>query len=481
MIFWSAFILLVLLATRLWGLDALSDRLSPHLSEELGRAVMVGAVISITLLLDGIIRHYYWHRYLQRRRNRETPALIQDILTIALFLLGLSIGLWWEEGFSLTGFFTASGAAAIVLGIALQAVIQDLFSGIAINLDGSYSLGDWLTVYSDQMDGPVYGRVTHISWRSTFLTLDDGRRLMVPNHIVTANPVMNHSRPNDAKRLSVEVSIDSRMPAERVTDMLLGEAFKAVRRPGLARTPEPSVLLSRLTQEALYYEVRFYAYPDQIEPANAKSIVIQVLQDVILQNRMPVPVTQVELTQPPDLELLLGESEVRGALAHATLFEDVLNEEQAKELARLSRSLEVARGTDLMREGESAASMFIILEGAARVSVLGQNKDPREVAVLAAGDVVGEMSLMTGAPRNATVTALTRLRVLEITKEPIETLLKKSPQLLQRFSHVLAKREQERAQIAQRTIQLATVENDFLARMKSFFVSVLWSDSEKSS
>ena len=180
-----------------------------------------------------------------------------------------------------------------------------------------------------------------------------------------------------------------------------------------------------------------------------------------------------------DLELLLGESEVRGALAHASLFANVLNEEQTKDLARRSRRVEVPRGADLMQQNEVAASMFIILEGAARVTVLGQNNDPREVAVLAAGDHVGEMSLMTGAPRNATVTALTRMRVLEITKDPIEALLKKSPEMLQRFSHVLAKREQERAQIAQRTIQVSTVENYLMARMKTFFRSVLWSEPAK--
>jgi len=481
MIIWSGIILFLLLAARLWGLDALGDWITPAFKGELGHGIMVAAVVAITLFIDGLIRHYYWHRYLQRRRNRETPALIQDILTIALMLLGLSIGLWWEEGFSFTGFITASGATAIILGIALQAVIQDLFSGLAINLDGSYALGDWLTIYSEQLDAPIYGRVTHMTWRSTFLTLDDGRRLMVPNHIVTANPVMNHSRPADAKRLTVEVSVDSRMPADRVIDMLLGEAFKAVRRPGLARTPEPSVLLSRLTQDAMYYEVRFYAFPDQIEPSQAKSIVIQVLQDVILQNRMPPPVTQIELTQPPDLELLLGEEEVRGAMAHASLFANVLNEEQAKELAKRSRCVEFARSADLILQGDPGASMFIILEGAARVSVLGQGGDSREVAVLAAGDVFGEMSLMTGAPRNATVTALTRMRVLEITKEPIEALLRRSPELLQRFSHVLAKREQERAQIAQRTIQVATVENDLMARMRTFFRSVLWSETAKPS
>ncbi|HJW39807.1 MAG TPA: hypothetical protein VJ476_01115, partial [Rhizomicrobium sp.] len=88
-----------------------------------------------------------------------------------------------------------------------------------------------------------------------------------------------------------------------------------------------------------------------------------------------------------------------------------------------------------------------------------------------------EMSLMTGAPRNATVTALTRLRALEITKDPIEALLKKSPNLLQRFSHVLAKREEERAAIAQRPVQVAAVELDLMARMKTFFSRVLWTDT----
>jgi len=480
MIFWSAFAMLALIAARIWGMEALHGQVTPALMEKIGHGLVVASIVSGTLLIDGLIRHFYWVRYLQRRLNRATPALIQDILTIALFLLGLSIGLWLEEGFSFTGFITASGATAIVLGIALQTAIQDLFAGLAINLDGSYSLGDWLTVYSDQMPEPIYGRVTHMTWRSTFLSLADGRRVMVPNHIATSNVVMNHSRPADAKRLSVEIAIDNRMPSDRVIDMLLGEAFKAVRRPGLARTPEPSVNLARIDSDALYYDVRFYFFPDQIEPGSARSIVLAALQDVIMQNRMPTPVTQIELVQPPEIDLVIDENEIRAALHHANLFSHVLDEEQSRELARLCRPVEFARGANLMVQGDSASSMFIIIEGAARVSVLGQSNDPREVAVLATGDVVGEMSLMTGAPRNATVTALTRLRALEITKEPIEALLKKSPDLLQRFGHVLAKREQERAAIAQKTIQVGAVERDLMARMKTFFSRVLWSETPDS-
>jgi CRP-like cAMP-binding protein len=287
---------------------------------------------------------------------------------------------------------------------------------------------------------------------------------------------MNHSRPADAKRLGVEVALDGRLASERVVDMLLGEAFKAVRRPGLARTPEPTVILTKLTSDAMFYEVRFYFYPDQMEPHSAKSVVLAALQDVIVQNRMPQPVTQVELTKEPNFDRILGEGEIRAALHQAKLFAKVLDEAQSIELAGLSRPVEFARGANLMVQGDAASSMFILLEGAARVSVLGQNNDPREVAVLAAGDVVGEMSLMTGASRNATVTALTQVRALEITKDPVEALLKRSPELLQRFSHVLAKREEERAAVAQKSIQVAAVEQDLMARMKSFFSRVLWSE-----
>src|SRR6185437_10391953 len=93
----------------------------------------------------------------------------------------------------------------------------------------------------------------------------------------------------------------------------------------------------------------------------------------------------------------------------------------------------------------------------------------REVAVSAAGDVVGEMSLMTGAPRTATVTALTRLRILEVDKQAIENLLKASPNLFEQFSRVLAQRQMVNAAAANRKEDVEEVESDILAKMMSFF------------
>src|SRR6202012_3868494 len=95
--------------------------------------------------------------------------------------------------------------------------------------------------------------------------------------------------------------------------------------------------------------------------------------------------------------------------------------------------------------------------------------EPQEVASSATGDVVGEMSLMTGAPRTATATALTRARVLEITKEDIADMLKQNPELFERFSRVLAQRQLELDALANRKVDQKAVENDILRRMKTFF------------
>ena len=468
--FWPIAAIAVLLGAELWGAKSIRTHLPPPYGDAVVHLLAVTLIVVVFLLVDGLIRRFYWHGYVRQRTGRDAPALLRDMLTVALVLLGLSIGLSIFEGFSITGLVTASGATAVILGIALQAVIQDMFSGLAINLDGAYAIGDYLTIYTDQMPEPVYGCVVSISWRATFLALDDGRRLMIPNHLATTNPVMNHSRPREPKRLSVEIPIDNRVPADRVIDMLLGEAFKASRQPGLSRIPEPSIVLSRITGNDAIYEVRFFAHPDQIEPTSARAVMLRAMLDIAQLNDLPMPVTQIEMGEKPDLQVVLGEAEIAGAIARADLFSKVLNDEHVRTLMQHSIVHEWPSGTELMKQDDPPSSAFLILEGAASVTLRGpQGGVSQEAAILATGNIVGEMSLMTGASRSATVTALTRVRVLEIPKDAIEAILKKSPELAERFSRVLVERQRQNQDLVQRAQRRAAAETDLLARMKTFF------------
>jgi CRP-like cAMP-binding protein len=219
--------------------------------------------------------------------------------------------------------------------------------------------------------------------------------------------------------------------------------------------------------------VRFHAWPDQIDSGDCRSIMLDALLETILQNRFASPVQQIEMQPALELDFSLGEKETRAALARAPLFAHVLNEAQLADLAARCTVHEFPKGAVLMREGDPPSSMFIILEGAVSISITAPDGQIHEVAVSATGDAVGEMSLMTGAPRTATVTTLAPLRILEITKSGIESLLQKTPSLAERFSAILAQRQRELTQMADDAARKPNAETDILQRMMSFFAGAL--------
>jgi small-conductance mechanosensitive channel/CRP-like cAMP-binding protein len=477
MVYASLFVTLVLIALRVWTAAAIKAGLPDPFGTIAVDTIGILLSLSAALFVDGLVSTFYWKRYFRRRKGHKAPALVRDLVTFFLLSIGLSIGLYTEIGVAASGLAAASGAAAVVLGFALQTMILDLFSGLSINLDRSYAIGDWLTIHAQELGGAAYGRVDGISWRTTFLHLEDGRRLIVPNRLITANPVTNHSRPSGPKQLVVEVSIDIRTPSDRAMGMLIGEAFKAVRAPGLSETPPPEVIISKLDQDAVYYQVRFYSRPDDIEPAVARSVMLKALQDAIRQTGLPTPVLQVELSKPYEAPPIgAASTETRDTIARVPLFQDALTVAQIDDLASRCAPANFPSGHMLIRQGDVGESMFVILEGAAAVVVVGSAGVEQEVNRLATGDIVGEMSLMTGAPRNATVRALTPLRVLEIRKEAIEGLLAVSPELLGLFSRVLAIRQSQLTEASNRPAKAKTAEVDLLARMRAFFSRTFGAD-----
>jgi len=280
--------------------------------------------------------------------------------------------------------------------------------------------------------------------------------------------VMNHSNPRGPKRLSVEIPVSNHFPVDRAVTILLGEAYRVTSAKPMSSAHEPEVLVSHLDSDAVHYQVRFYSDLEGADPQKAKSIMTNALHRALQRLDVPNPVGQMEFVSqnrgardPEEVE--------REALAQLPIFENILNASQREALASSCDARSIPAGTVLIQQGEAGTSMFVLLEGAARVSIAMPDGEKREVAVLASGDVVGEMSLMTGAPRTASVTSLTAMRVLEVTKESMEPLLAAEPGLLERFSHVLAVRQSNLSAIASVASQKQTLQNDILAQMRQFF------------
>lgn len=140
--------------------------------------------------------------------------------------------------------------------------------------------------------------------------------------------------------------------------------------------------------------------------------------------------------------------EARDVLGRTRLFADVLSARQLDELAAKCTVHDVGVGRVLMAEGDFGTSMFVIIEGKVDVTVAGTRHPNREVAMLGRGDIFGEISLMTGARRAATVTTMEPTRVLEISKVALEHVLADAPDLVDRFGAFLAKRRAELDQIS---------------------------------
>jgi CRP-like cAMP-binding protein len=155
------------------------------------------------------------------------------------------------------------------------------------------------------------------------------------------------------------------------------------------------------------------------------------------------------------------------------IFASVLDDEQLAALANRLGITEFARGAVLMRQGEMGASMFAIVKGAAEVSV--HVAGGREsVATLGPGDIVGEISLMTGAYRNATVTATKALTSLVIAKPALQSILTENPGLIPRFAGVIEQRQAEMARIRKSAARWDSVGLDRHAienLMRSFYTS----------
>ena len=133
--------------------------------------------------------------------------------------------------------------------------------------------------------------------------------------------------------------------------------------------------------------------------------------------------------------------DIHQALQKISLFADVLSSEQLRDLARDCTPLFFHGGTILMRQGDRGASMYCITDGVVSIAFVDSRNQRREIRQLSGGSVVGEIELLTGGARLATVTAVTHVRALEISRLALENAFAKAPDLIEGFASVLAIRQ----------------------------------------
>lgn len=404
----------------------------------------------------------------------QMPRILLDIVTaISVVIVMIAVGK--RAGFSVTGIITTSAVLTAVVGFALQDTLGNIMGGLALQMDNSVRIGDWISLGP----GQPQGRVTEIRWRYTSIETRAWETIIVPNGMLMKGQVVIAGRRHGFAskwRRSVDFSVDFRTPPsqviETVTSALLTDPI-----PAMALEPAPQVLFMAVRDSFAQYTVRFWLDDLTSDDGPDSEIRVRVYYALArAELKLSIPATAVFVTYDNDeraTRKVNAETERRrAALATVEMFK-ILDETMRNELADAMAHTPFARGEAVTHEGAHEDGLYMIVRGTASVRI-GHDGSAREVARLGPGQVFGEMSLMTGEARTATVVATSDLDCYRVDKGAFEGLLQHHPELADQAAEVLAARrmalDAARGAEAEPTQkQLARAKQDLLGRIRGFF------------
>ena len=363
-------------------------------------------------------------------RPRE-GKLLQDLFAGLVYLAAVFAIIAYVFDLPIQGLLATSGAIAIVLGLALQSTLSDLFSGLVLNFSRPYRPGDWIN-----LEGGTSGRVIEMNWRATHVLTARQDLAIVPNSTIAKSKIVNVSSPSGIHGITITVQLDSRaLPSigtEILERALLNCSF-------VLGTPAPTVAVKAITAAFSEFEITFFV-EDLSSATRAQNELFDLIfrhltasgLDLALPQTSTYGIAQDHAAKP-------ARTRAEMSLEVVEIFATLTNADRAAIAAKLKQHA-YDRGERLVEPGTVLQSLFIIAGG---VLSLTRNDSgaATELMRLGPGDHFGELGLLTGAASNVTITALTPVIVYELTKADLAPILEARPEVSQNLCRALARRQ----------------------------------------
>jgi small-conductance mechanosensitive channel/CRP-like cAMP-binding protein len=342
------------------------------------------------------------------------------LLSILAFVFAVPVGT----------LIATSGVFAIMLGLALQNTLSDLFSGVALTLGRPYVLGDWI-VLSDGTEG----RVVETNWRSTHLLTWAHNIVVLPNSFLAKLGLTNVSGPDESHGLSLSVRLaPTKMPAIIVDVMRMA----LLSCDSILKEPPPLVAIKSLDARALEVELLFYV-ADVHRRVLAKNEIVDLVYRHVKSTGLLLaePLSSISISALPAEQKALPSPVSPGELIRAIPIFSALTQDEQESLAATVSVRSYRKGDIIARQGEMLPSLMIVQTG---VIARQREDDARltEIGHLAPGDFFGETGLLAGIGEMSTLRAMSHVVVYEIDQESFAPLLLDRPEMAEDLAAILA-------------------------------------------
>jgi small-conductance mechanosensitive channel/CRP-like cAMP-binding protein len=424
------------------------------------QALLDGALTVIALLcLANLVIYLFVDIYLRLHNKAEVPSFLRDAVRLVVYLAAGIISLRLVFRIDVSAIVTTTSVITAVIAFAMQSTLANALSGFSIQTDKLLHRHNWIAI----KEKGIFGEIVNVSFRYTTLRCLDSTKLMVPNSFILQNVITLHGscESEDKPAVQLEVMLGYDLPPERAKGLLLRVLQDE---PEILSAPAPLVRLMALNESGITYQLRFWIV-DQAHREQMQDVIhTQVWYAVTREgHRFPFPHRQIVTAEarPP---FIFSRDHVAADLCQSELFA-MLDDAAIASLADQAPVRVFGPGEVVVRQGESGSSLFIVLKGELEVSV-----DGAAVGSIPEDSFFGEMSLLTGEYRKATVRALNEVWLAEVTKELMEPLLRANPEISETLSTILAERERRNLESAKGKGKGKTARSeDYLSRVRQFF------------
>jgi small-conductance mechanosensitive channel/CRP-like cAMP-binding protein len=372
----------------------------------------------------------------------RAPRIVEDIAVIGGYLLWAMIRLS-SAGVELSSLVATSAVITAVIAFAMQDTLGNILGGLALQLDDSLEIGDWVQL------GDVSGRVVQIQWRFTALLTRNGERVVIPNAQLMKSKfsvIGDQDAGAPGWRRWVWFNIDYNVSPSRV----IAAAERAVTDAEIANVaaePPPSCVAMEFAPGSVRYALRYWLTNPRDDDGTDSAVRTHLLATLQRNGwRIALPDQAIHMVQEDQAhrEAAWQRELARRlqALAGIELFAS-LDEGERHKIAERLVPAPFARGDVMTRQGAAAHWLYIIASGQADVFWEAPSGERRLLTQLPAGSIFGEMGLMTGAPRSATVVAASDVECYRLDKASFEDIIHERHAIAESMSHILAQRLQQ--------------------------------------